>query len=556
MNRYQRFLLPFLLLIAAVTGSVAKASTNPVRTIPEAQQRPPATFEGRYSYRPACRQLTAAPGGAPGWFAWGPTIEGKHQNWRGVEASVPPEEAYQRLAVVGLCVLDGELVPLSAETVRTVADEDSRLSMAQRNVEQLKAAPDQNSDGEAFAQFVFVGLIAIGGVLLWEKAENTRWMRRLSGADSAFSAAFTYTPPSYQPPSPTPAPQDRIPKRVSRETLSDLPNAPTATRSALDILVASPFVSRAVFGAERTGKTNLVASVMQQLAERGIKIFVINLSCVDVGSEDSTYWDKSNIRSVRGDLETINDRSVAAKLIQDASNLVDTFMQEQAPSILVVDEWSNATASHAEYVDLLAPLIKTLAAKITAFSSTGMKRQKALWTIAPEIVAGTMEDFGKAVKKLSLCLVAIAPGHTVTWHGQELSFSWELYGQCTKNYVGLTPPPEEAKASRLAYLNGQWVPLGTSSLVKTAVVASGTSAEASTLLSLPPVDKAISPELQTFREWLDGKAGTVIDYDTFKNANKLRQLGRSRVNYDLYCDKAVMKGWVIPKGDVGYFVLE
>ena len=131
--------------------------------------------------------------------------------------------------------------------------------------------------------------------------------------------------------------------------------------------------------------------------------------------------------------------------------------RRQAPSILVVDEWTNATASHANYVDLLAPLIKTLASKITAFSSTGMKRKKALWTIAPEMVAGTMEDFGKAVKKLSLCLVAIAPGHIVTWQGQELTFSWELYSQCTKNYAGLSPPPEDAEESRLAYLNGQWM---------------------------------------------------------------------------------------------------
>ena len=89
-----------------------------------------------------------------------------------------------------------------------------------------------------------------------------------------------------------------------------------------------PFVSRAVFGAERTGKTNLVASVMQQLSVQGIKIFVINLSCVDVGQEDTTYWDKPNIRSVRGDLETITDATAAKQLIDKAIALVEEFMQE------------------------------------------------------------------------------------------------------------------------------------------------------------------------------------------------------------------------------------
>ena len=530
-----RLVLAFPLALVAAGSAVAQ-------TIPATQQQAPATFD-QYPYRPACRQLTAAPGRTDGWFAWGPTIEGEHQNWRGIEANVPPKRAYERLAAVGLCVQDGELVPFST------LEADRPKTIGQRNVEQLKAKAANPDEGDAFAQFIFIGGLAFGGLLLWEKLEEKPFVRRLVGVPDA--PAFTHLPPSYVEAGPV----SDIPDRVSESALADLPNSPAPPRTALARLLASPFISRAVFGAQRTGKTNLVAAVMQQLVANGVKVFVINLSSVNVGNEDAAYWDKDGICSVRGDLETIDGSDAAKQLIESAIALVDEFMREASPSILIVDEWTNATASHAEYVDLLAPLIKLLAGKITAFSSTGMKRKKALWTIAPEIVAGTMEDFGKAVKKLSLCLVAIAPGHTAQWDGQELSFSWELYGQVSKNYVGLTPPPEDSGESRIAYLDGQWVGLGTESLVSVTATASSEKAMP-VAAELPTVGQQLSPELTTFREWLDSKVGQTISYRSFNNANRLKSIGRSRENYDLYCDKAVMKGWLVAKPDDTYFVLE
>ena len=534
-TQLQQLALSLSLLVAAAGSAIAQ-------DIPAAQQRSPATFDN-YPYRPACRQLTAAPGSTPGWFAWGPTVEGEHQNWRGIEANVPPERAYERLAAVGLCVQDGELVPFAS------LESDRPKTIGQRNVEQLKAKSSNPDKGDAFAQFIFIGGLAFGGLLLWEKLEEKPFVRRLVGVSDA--PAFTHLPPSYVEGGPV----TDIPDRVSESALADLPNSPTPPRSALERLAASPFISRAVFGAQRTGKTNLVAAVMQQLAADGVKVFVINLSSVNVGNEDAAYWDKDGIRSVRGDLETIDGPDAAKALIESAIALVDEFMQTRSPSILIVDEWTNATASHAEYVDLLAPLIKLLAGKITAFSSTGMKRKKALWTIAPEIVAGTMEDFGKAVKKLSLCLVAITPGHVAQWDGQALSFSWELYGQVSKNYVGLTPPPEDSEESRIAYLDGQWVGLGTESLV--SVTATVPSDQAMPVAAeLPAIRPQLSPELMIFREWLDSKVGEVIRYESFKNANRLKPLGRSRENYGLYCDKAVMKGWLVAKPEDTYFVLE
>ena len=153
-----------LRLALAFPLAMVTASSAIAQTIPASQNKPPATFD-QYPYRPACRQLTAAPGSADGWFAWGPTVEGKHQNWRGVEASVPPEQAYERLAAIGLCVLDGELVPLESSTDSAIAvTEDADLSPLQRRAAAARAnAENQTGEGN-----VFLVASAIGGVLLWQ----------------------------------------------------------------------------------------------------------------------------------------------------------------------------------------------------------------------------------------------------------------------------------------------------------------------------------------------------------------------------------------------------
>ena len=533
--------LAFPLAIVAALGSAA------AQDIPTTQQKSPATFD-QYPYRPACRQLTAAPGRADGWFAWGPTVEGEHQNWRGIEANVPPEQAYERLATVGLCVQGGELVPLSA------IEADETLTPMECNLRDLRAKADgtvtEASDDDGFSAFMLLMLVMFGGVHLWEKLEERSWVKKVRGDRP--STPFDHLPPSSFD-------ETTIPDRVSPENLGELSNSPDEPRSALQLLAASPFISRAVFGAQRTGKTNLVAAVMQQLRADGTEVFVINLSSVDIGGEDSAYWGDESIRVVRGDLETVANAEEAKALIDRAIALIDEFMAETGPSVLVVDEWSAATASYAEYVDLLAPLIKQLAGKITAFASTGMKRRKAIWTIAPEIVATTMEDFGKAVKKLSLVLVAIAPGHVEQWEGQELTFDSSLLGQCRKNYGAIDDAPTNSADSRIAFMNGRWVALGTPSLVtvdagSSSRAAARTEAEAA-ISALPSTMDGLTDDLKLFYDWLEIKAGEVISYKTFNNANKLKPLGRSRENYDLYCDKGAMKGWLSPREGDSYLVI-
>ena len=530
--------------------------------LPVAQQRPPATLENRYPYRPSCHQLIPQLSRKnPNFTAWGPVRNGQHEIWYGLPTGMSIDKALSQLDALGLCVLGGELVPWQSVNGAASPIDESRTPK-ERAVERLKAAPENADGSSSFGAFVCFGLLAIGALALYERFEEQPWMRRLTGAHP-IGLAPSQTLPDRRPlalenrslsnvPSTALPTANQIPGRVSRDELiaSRSDNLPSQ-RTALEVLQASPFVSRALYGGQRTGKTNLVVSVLRPLAERGVKIFTLNL--YSVGSEDDEYT--KGFSSVRGDLLTLTDEDEAIALIEQAIELAEAFIQHPGPAILLCDEWAGITGSYGRYVKVLAPLIKDLADKISGFASSGMKRRKAIWTVAPEIVAGTMEDVGKSVKKLSVCLVGIAPGHVEYWEGEELTFSWELYQQVAKNYpTVLCPPPENSEHARIAFVNGEWLPLGTKALVGAAMTAKGTGADSEP--SGPPAPAPLSLALQTFRDWLDKKVGTVIDYNSFNNANCFRKMSRSKESYLQLCDKAIMKGWLSQRSEETFFVFE
>ena len=538
---FQSIALSLPLALVAVTGATAQ-------NIPINQQRSPASFD-EFPYRPACRQLTAAPGGAAGWLAWGPTIKGEHQNWKGLQSTVAPEAAYQRLADIGLCVTDGELVPF--EQISAIAAEPR--TRGRRNVEKLKSRlnSDENEPGETSTmQFLFWLAGIWGAMSLFEKFEDRPLMRKLTGNTDT----FTFTPPSYTPPVLEDATAE-IPNRVSPEIL-EAASAERDERSAYQTLIASPFVSRAIFGGQRTGKTNLAAQAARKLSEtRHIRFFHFNLNSVAGSDEDAHYFDVEGIRSVRGDL-LHSTPEAAERLINQVNGLIDEFMTYTGPSILIADEWSELAASFNEHVDLLAPLIASLAAKISGFASSGMKRRKAIWTIAPQMVAGQLEKFGRAVKSLSPILVAIAPGHTAKWEAEELSFDRSLYGQVSKNYPGIEEPPTSSEESRIAYINGRWAALGTRAIAAVSVQSSvGFAADAAAIAALLTTEDNLSDELKLFYEWLESKSGELIEYKHFHNASKFKQGDRSREAFTFLVDKACMKGWLVSKENDCYLVI-
>ena len=537
------FTLP-LALVAAVTAPVLAQSVN----IPQTQQRSPDGLE-TFPYRPACNQLTAAPGGSAEWLAWGPIVNGEHQTWHGLKAGTATNEIYQHLATAGLCVEGGVIVPLSiadGSIAATVPVEDIKRSPMEENIERLRNAPKNREDGSggATAFFLLFGATYLGYTRYVDQQEK----KRLNEEDNAQPV---------HPPRPRAEgfSSTNIPDRVSPEDLVSVqlgqqphPAVPVKKRTALEVLCASPFVSRAFYGFQRSGKTNLVANAANRLKKaRGIETFVLNLS--SFGTEDAAYW--QDFRGVFGDLLAASPEA-AETLIKQAIALVDEFMAHPTPAILVCDEWTFMGAKHGEHSDLLTPLVKGLASKITGFASSGMKRRKALWAISPTIVAGELEDFAKSIKKLSPCVVAIAPGHAEHWEGDELTFSRELFNQVSTNYPGaLTEPPAASADSRIACINGEWLALGTQVLVTAA--APKRSGE---VVDTFPKPLTISPELNLFREWLSKKIGEVIDYAAFRNANCFRDISRSKEGYLTLCDKAVIKGWLSQRGEETFFVLD
>jgi hypothetical protein len=69
--------------------------------IPEFQQTNPTGHD--LPYLPICTQLEARPGSAEGWSAWGPVINGEHQNWLGIPSSWEEGRSHQELEAYGFC---------------------------------------------------------------------------------------------------------------------------------------------------------------------------------------------------------------------------------------------------------------------------------------------------------------------------------------------------------------------------------------------------------------------------------------------------------------------
>lgn len=265
--------------------------------------------------------------------------------------------------------------------------------------------------------------------------------------------------------------------RLEEETIApavvnDRPVAPTPVQqrgvkeTGIEKILANPFESRAFFGAQRTGKSYLVACTSQRLAEKGIKVFHINLASLPDG-DDTRYW--GHARSVRADLAML-DPGEARAVTGEALKLVKDFREAGRGAILICDEWTIMGSLLHSYGAFIEPLTTLLADTIASFKSSGIQRQKAVWTIAPDIIAGGLTDTAKmAVKNLSLVLVAIPPWETVTWQAEEgglintVTFSPGLYGQLKRNYTGLTYPVHNSFLSgsnRIVFTDGHWYPVG------------------------------------------------------------------------------------------------
>lgn len=234
------------------------------------------------------------------------------------------------------------------------------------------------------------------------------------------------------------------------------PSAPPET--ALNRILASPYESRFFAGAQRSGKTMLAAVAARRLQQqRGTQIFHLNLA--SYGDEDKKYWGDISTISVTGNLNFDPDQSIH-RLLGKAIECVDAFLQT-TESLLIVDEWTILCSLFNPHVKLISQLNKRLAGIISGLSSSGKKQYRALWALAPELVASNLTQEGKAIKNLRLCYVSANPNADVSWKGDRVEFSQELFRQLKANYEGVCEPPPMT-ADRICQINGIWYPVGVS----------------------------------------------------------------------------------------------
>ena len=242
--------------------------------------------------------------------------------------------------------------------------------------------------------------------------------------------------------------------------ISSEPETPKKTKpTAFLSLLKSPFISRAFFGGQRTGKSYLAACASLALHKlQGMKVYHINL-CSYGEEEDGIYW--QHAKSVRCDLASVDGKTAYSK-IQDAIALVLEWF-EYPNSLLIFDELAYTGSASNAYSQQLNPLMHVLADKISTLTSAGAKRERALWTLAPEFTATTLVDNAKAVKKLKLCYVSVSPVKAIEWKGQSFSFDSELFSQVARNFEKLTMPPisaDLAGCDRICFVDGEWMPIG------------------------------------------------------------------------------------------------
>ena len=233
-------------------------------------------------------------------------------------------------------------------------------------------------------------------------------------------------------------------------------------KNALDLVLADPYQSRAIFGAQRTGKSYFAAVASEKMTKtRGTKVYHLNLlsyvNPLHNFDEDETYWQHA-YESLRCDLSSL-DAYEAKYYVKAAIDLVSRCYADPEPALLICDEIAYLGSTGNQHRELLTDLLTILADKITVMASSGKKRQKAVWTIAPEFVAGGLTQDAKSVKKLRLLYLSIHPDRTVNWDGQAIGFDAELYDQVARNYE-ITPAENLPDADRVAFTSGVWMPIG------------------------------------------------------------------------------------------------
>lgn len=241
-------------------------------------------------------------------------------------------------------------------------------------------------------------------------------------------------------------------------------------RNPVDVLVAALFSNRSIWGGQRTGKTALAAKASAEimLREPGVKVFYINLFAADLEATNAMF--KHAYRAIVCDLAPLKPYNATATILE-AAKVFDEFTQTTG-AILILDEASSMGDINGRHFEGLTPLIDDLVGYLSSIRGSTKKRKKAVWTIAPEIVAGNLGNGMKSLMKgFSPVLVAISKNRTVDWEGQEIACDTTLQGQLEINFKPARFSVPEMDVDRCCLIDSVWMPLGDCTIPKVPSVS-------------------------------------------------------------------------------------
>lgn len=391
-------------------------------------------------------------------------------------ATVPPVIGG---ALLGACLTSagGTLFALASEFMhRTTSHKELLAVLSSKDIKQWVRLWEMSGDTELFVsalEYACQGeLVEIGGKEVFRHDDGRHpfdvahsWIADGAGIDTSPQAQLSPTSVPVQKQQPIPVAYQSTPffaPAASTPLAFERPSRPplAAVRAAYTLMLDNPLECRAVFGAQRTGKSYFLAVVSQELHRQGTKIYHINLG--SYGTEEDVYWSHC-AKSVRGDISEMRAYE-AAQLIDEAIALVDEFYAQE-DAILIFDEWVYVGKKNNIHAKALQPLIELVADRAGILTQTGVKRSKAIWTVAPEFVAGLLTESAKVIKSFPLLYVTIAPGRTINWtnpstgKSKPVKFSTSLFDQIDNNYE-IVMPVERFAADRICYIDNEWIEVG------------------------------------------------------------------------------------------------
>lgn len=325
------FLLTLSLLTLAPAAAVAV-------DIPSAQQRGPATLEDAYPYRPSCQQLV--PQGSannPAFNAWGPVIDGRHQNWYGLPNTKPVDQAYKLLDELGFCVTGGVTVPWSADAATPTAADSSDLSPLERKLQSAKSGQSQGEGSIPIAPLA-LGLAALGA---WS------YRRELDGFDNFVQTKQYPVPVRAVHPKMMAHGSDgsAIAPGVDQTPVVTVPSVPVADPSPAAQnparLLASRLRSTLVTARTRVGKSMTLALSWPMAQSMGYTVWVLQPKH---HPKEKHYWNGADkiLGFMIEDLQQIPDAEAREERKSALAAQMTKFLQEwrkQGPkTLLIVDE--------------------------------------------------------------------------------------------------------------------------------------------------------------------------------------------------------------------------